>query len=209
MEKIKLNLGAGYRHYGEYINIDKYVTRDDIIQLMIRGDISTYLHPNATYLQADLKSLPFKDESVDYIESLDTLDHFSFREVGTVVGEIFRVLKTGSMVRIQVPNFDAVARVWTAMIEQKGEVNLSAEWLGNYFEISKIIYGNQLSEGLYHKSAWCPAYAYQMFKNEFSFSSINIIILPLGASQHSPLETAYSPLGRKVNMEELVIEAIK
>lgn len=212
MEKIRLNLGAGYRHYGNFINIDKYVTTQMIEDRMIKGDITVFTHPYAEYLQADMLALPFVDNSVDYIECADTIDHFSFRKIGKIVSEMHRVLKPGAMCRVQVPNFDSLAKLWTGLFDRSTDDNAlktSSEWMLGYFLMSTAIYGEQLHEADYKKSIWCPTYASFMFMQEIKFTSINIMTFPPDQIHKSPLEVVHAPAQRTIHTEQMVIEAVK
>jgi len=50
------------------------------------------------------KRLPFPNNSVDYIYTSHTLEHFYFKEIIFLLKECYRVLKPGGILRIAVPN---------------------------------------------------------------------------------------------------------
>jgi len=83
---IKLNLGCWNRHLKDYINID------------IKGPAD---------IHADLRNLPYDDNSVDEIYASHVLEHFGRHEFMDVLNEWNRVLKPGKSVYISVPDIDS------------------------------------------------------------------------------------------------------
>ena len=131
MSNIKLHLGCGKRNLPGYIHID----------------LDT--HDHIDYYQ-DIKSLPMiEDNSVDVIYNCGTLEYFDRYEVGEVLDEWRRKLKTGGILRISVPNFESVLEVYTS----NGR-NLDGEG------ILGLLYGRieiETPEGfdiLYHKTVY-------------------------------------------------------
>ncbi|MCX7953793.1 MAG: methyltransferase domain-containing protein [Bacteroidales bacterium] len=57
------------------------------------------------------RKLPFPDNSVEFIYSSHTLEHFSFNDIIFLLNEFYRVLKPGGKIRIAVPN----ARIYINM----------------------------------------------------------------------------------------------
>jgi ubiquinone/menaquinone biosynthesis C-methylase UbiE len=49
-------------------------------------------HPITNVVQCDLKQLPFKDNSFDYIYNLGVMEHFYEDEIHTILGEFSRIL---------------------------------------------------------------------------------------------------------------------
>ena len=78
---VKLNLGAG------------------------STDIEGF-HPLDAKMGHDVRHLEYEDESVDEIRASHILEHFSYREVSSVLGEWLRVLKMGGKIRLAVPDRD-------------------------------------------------------------------------------------------------------
>jgi predicted SAM-dependent methyltransferase len=56
---------------------------------------------------ADVRYLPFKDESFDKIFSSHVIEHFSHREVKTVLCEWLRILKNNGEIEIRCPDLRA------------------------------------------------------------------------------------------------------
>ncbi len=94
MKEIKLHLGCGKRYLFGYIHIDL----DN--------------HPHIDYCH-DIKSLPmFKDNSVDLIYSCGTFTYFDREEAIDVLREWNRVLKSGGVLRISVPDFEVIVKLY-------------------------------------------------------------------------------------------------
>ena len=56
------------------------------------------------------KGLPFPDQSVSYIYSSHTFEHFSWSESLTIARESFRVLEPGGVFRVAVPDLGLIIR---------------------------------------------------------------------------------------------------
>ena len=93
MEKqtsIKLHLGCGKRYLPGYTHID----------------LSDYPHIDH---RCSVDQLPmFEDESVDLIYASHVLEYFSDQESVVVLQEWRKKLKTGGILRLAVPNFEAL-----------------------------------------------------------------------------------------------------
>lgn len=89
---MKLNLGAGADLKTGYVNVD---FRD------LPG-----------VLKVDLSKLPWpwKDGEVEDILMLDFLEHFPYRKTVPILQEVWRVLKPGGRVEIQVPDLEHCAK---------------------------------------------------------------------------------------------------
>ncbi len=93
-KEVKLNLGCGKRYIPGFIHVDL----DDFPHIDYKSDVS------------DLSM--FGDDSVDLIYSSHTLEYFDRVDVVNVLREWRRVLKPGGTVRIAVPDFEALAKVY-------------------------------------------------------------------------------------------------
>jgi FkbM family methyltransferase len=85
----RLNLGAGGTHLTGFTNVDR--------------KLDTEVYP-----------LPYPDDSIEEIVASHVLEHFSHRETSLVLQEWVRVLKPGGKVRLAVPDFEEVARLYLA-----------------------------------------------------------------------------------------------
>ena len=121
---IKINMGCGWRNFGEgWYHIDG-------------GDYEHLDHK-------DIFKLPFKDESVDLIYASHVIEYFDREEVIDVLSEWIRVLKKGGILRVAVPNFKVLSKLYI-----EGIVNLN--------QIIGPLYGkmNMGDEKIYHKTTY-------------------------------------------------------
>lgn len=139
---LKLHLGCGQRQLKGFVHVD----------------INDFDHIDHRH---DIKTLPmFEDDSVDEIYSSHSLEYFDREEVKEVLKEWRRVLKQGGILRLAVPDFEALAKVY----EQKKDLNL----------LVGPLYGRwPLKDGhvLYHKTT----YDFKSLKNvleEAGFSNM-------------------------------------
>ncbi len=120
---IKLNLACGDIIVPDFINIDLY-------------------NPKAQ-IKADVKFLPFKDNSVDYIWASHIIEHFHYFEAFDVLREWYRVLKVGGKLMIETPNLLSSAKKFVEGNEQD-RINLyghffAQPWLGPG-QVHKFLY---------------------------------------------------------------------
>src|SRR5262249_49548779 len=91
---VKLHLGCGRRHLPGFVHVDL-------------ADLPHIDH------QSDLRTLPMcKDETADLIYACHVLEYFDRIEVLDVLGEWHRVLKHGGVLRLAVPDFEALTSVY-------------------------------------------------------------------------------------------------
>ncbi len=94
MSEIKLHLGCGKRYLPGYIHID----------------LADYPHIDYRH---DVRTLPmFKDSTVDLIYASHVIEYFDRIEVMDVLKEWYRVLKEGGILRLAVPDFEALVQVY-------------------------------------------------------------------------------------------------
>ncbi len=94
-----LNVGCGSSYHIDWVNID--------------------YNSNSPYVQAhDIrKGLPFADETFDAVYSSHVLEHLSPDEGKQLLRDMKRVLKTGGIVRVIVPDFETIARMYLEKLE--------------------------------------------------------------------------------------------
>lgn len=143
---MKINLGCGPDIKPGYVNVDFRVV--------------------AGVTSMDLSQLPWKfdDECADEILMLDFLEHFPYGKTEQMLGEVWRVLKPGAFVDIQVPDFDHCA---TAILHEEDfqyQCNQCGQWMSGskdcvkcgqkYSDIQDAaihrLYGGQDYEGNWH-----------------------------------------------------------
>jgi len=94
-DRINLHLGCGSIDDPRFINIDG----------MPHGHVDL-VHTLATLPQ-------FADSSVDLVYASHCLEHFRYRECEKVLTEWFRVLKSGGTLRVSVPDFDLLLKIYS------------------------------------------------------------------------------------------------
>ena len=91
---MKLHLGCGKRHIPGFVHIDAID------------------YPHVDHV-ATIDNLSFVgDGTVDLIYNCHVLEHFKRREVERVLAEWMRVLKPGGVLRVSVPDFEALCQVY-------------------------------------------------------------------------------------------------
>jgi len=91
---IKINMGCGWRNFGsDWIHIDG-------------GDYAHLEYKSITDLSQ------FESETVDLIYSSHVVEYFNREEITFLLSEWNRVLKRGGKLRIAVPNFEALSKLY-------------------------------------------------------------------------------------------------
>lgn len=67
------------------------------------------------------KPLPIPDNSLEVVYSSHFLEHVPLSEVPALLGEIYRVLKPGGVVRLVVPDFENIAREYLSQLDSGDE----------------------------------------------------------------------------------------
>jgi len=132
---MKLNLGCGTQQRKGFVNVDNYVDGKK----------------GYRFVKADIRKLPFDDNSVDYVEMMSVLEHLPYRDTITTLDEIYRVMKPSAELVILTENFDGLALDWIRMCMEGFNPQ-------EYLKVVETIYGNQLNEGEYHKTAFNPKF---------------------------------------------------
>lgn len=101
-KKIKLHLGCGKRFIPGFIHID--IIEDKHIDYVRNiNDLSI-----------------FEDNSIDLIYNCHVLEHFERKEITKVLKEWYRVLKPEGILRISVPGFEEMIKIY----EKNKDINL-------------------------------------------------------------------------------------
>lgn len=93
-----LNVGCGRQRHPDWCNIDLIATDDSVIAHDIRN------------------GLPFEDNSFDVVYHSHVLEHLSPEEGELLVRECRRVLKTGGVLRMVVPDLERIAELYLQML---------------------------------------------------------------------------------------------
>lgn len=121
---LKLHLGCGAKYIPGFIHID--VIADDHI-----------------HHQGSVCKLPYTDDCVDLIYAAHVLEHFGRQEVVGVLQEWHRVLKSGGILRVAVPDFSACAKIYYEEGLQDGLTGLIGLICGgqrDHYDYHKMIF---------------------------------------------------------------------
>ena len=118
MKKIQLHLGCGSKHIDNFINIDiRYLPGVDEVN-------------HIKFLRN------YKNNTVDTIYACHVLEHFSRWEYKSVLQRWYELLKPGGLLRIAVPNFEAICKQY----EKNKDLN----------QIMGLLYGGQDYDENFH-----------------------------------------------------------
>ncbi len=95
--KIMLNIGCGTDYKEGWINIDNN-SDNNISRLDLNWDLR--------------KSLPFENDSVDYIFNEHFIEHLTVEESRKSLDDFFRVLKPGGVMRIAMPDMEDIVELY-------------------------------------------------------------------------------------------------
>lgn len=85
-----LNIGCGSTFHEDWVNVDIYSTSEHVLEMDIR------------------KGIAFEDSSFDVVYSSHVLEHMTKYSAENLVAEMVRVLKPGGILRIVVPDLEAI-----------------------------------------------------------------------------------------------------
>ncbi len=95
-----LNLGCGRQFHQAWVNVDLSPCDKSVCQI----DIS--------------RGLPFSDNRFDAIYHSHLLEHLDYRQGQLLIGECYRALKPGGILRIVVPDLEQIARLYLDFHQQ-------------------------------------------------------------------------------------------
>ena len=91
-----VNLGCGMTCHPEFINVDGLP------------------HPHVHFVHRIDRLPMFADSSVDLIYASHCLEHFRYQHIDKVLSEWARVIKSGGLLRLSVPDFDKLLAIYNA-----------------------------------------------------------------------------------------------
>jgi predicted SAM-dependent methyltransferase len=133
---LKLHLGCGMRYIPGYTHVDII----DAPHIDNRCSVDNLCD--------------FADDSVDLIYASHVLEHFGRHEVQAVLKGWYRVMKTGGVLRIAVPNFSAVVEMYAQEGLKDGYSGLVGLVCGgqrNQYDFHKIIFDESFLKYLLEK----------------------------------------------------------
>ncbi|MCL5797126.1 MAG: methyltransferase domain-containing protein [Gammaproteobacteria bacterium] len=178
---MKLHLGCGSKYIEGFVHVD-------IMQ-----------HDHVDHI-AKVDNLPFDDNSADLIYASHVLEHFGRNEFQNVLKEWHRVLKVGGILRVAVPDFQAVAELYCAGKLPNGLI-----------QVMGLVCGGQRNEWDYHKVIFDKVFLTQNLEH-IGFHSI--VEYDWHKTEHAHLDDysqAYIPHLDKENgrLMSLNLEAVK
>lgn len=98
-----LNLGCGLRFHPDWENVD-------------------FVPAHASVKACDLRAgVPYPEGSFDVVYHSHVLEHFSKKAAPHFLGECFRVLKPGGVLRVAVPDLEGIARCYLRALENAAQ----------------------------------------------------------------------------------------
>ena len=123
---MKLHLGCGSKHIPGFVHVD----------------LESYPHID---FRVPVNELTFaKDNSVELIYASHVLEHFGRHEVDQVLCEWFRVLQKGGILRVAVPDFEAVSRRYQKTEDLTELVGLVCGGQRNQYDYHKMVFDEKL-----------------------------------------------------------------
>lgn len=95
-----LNIGCGNNYHHEWVNLDISSQSPEVIVHDLRY------------------KLPFKDSSFDACYSSHVLEHLSQDEAKQMIEECFRVLKPNGIIRVVIPDLEAIVKKYIQLLEE-------------------------------------------------------------------------------------------
>lgn len=103
MENTKLkclNVGCGRKYHKDWVNIDMAANTKDVISVNL------------------LKGIPFPDNSFDIVYHSQVLEHFPKDKASFFMKECFRVLKSGGIIRVVVPDLENIVDEYKRFLDE-------------------------------------------------------------------------------------------
>jgi predicted SAM-dependent methyltransferase len=165
----KLHLGNGTIYLKDYINVDlkldhhylalvrpdlveKNTTtvdnyyKEDVTQETIE-DKSRQFREVVCDLFADIKDLPFQENSMDEIRTCQVFEHFTYYEGKQLLQNWMRILKPGGVVHIDIPDLDGTIQLYNeakTIRERDWAVRLLMGSQKNEYGIHKGMYNKDM-----------------------------------------------------------------
>jgi predicted SAM-dependent methyltransferase len=147
---MKLHLGCGSKHIPGFVHVDLEA------------------HPHIDF-RAPVNELTFvEDNSVELIYASHVLEHFGRHEVDRVLQEWFRVLQKGGILRVAVPDFEAVCRRYQETGELSELVGLVCGGQRNQYDYHKIVFDEKLLRLKLHDAGFTTVSRYDWRNTEHS-----------------------------------------
>ena len=106
--------GCGNVPLPKFINIDKYYYPGSTHPGMNLEDGKTWNieYPDSPWLYGDMVKLDFEDGYFDKVIAVHALEHLSMNDGNRAIGEMFRVLRKGGIVEIELPDLTKACQLF-------------------------------------------------------------------------------------------------
>lgn len=171
---IRLNLGCGGSPLANYINVDM----DSLETLRTRYPEQCFSDDLLVH-NYDIFCLPYADGTVDEVRADSLIEHLPFVDEPRFFHEVKRVLRTGGLLRLATPDFEAAVTEWLAAKDEwkefyrnDPEAIRNQHWFGQYSYstenrwgyLTAMIFGSQNGEGQFHTNCYTAAKLRAMLK---------------------------------------------
>ena len=209
---VQLNLGCGHVQPEGWVNVDgsnraRVASRFPWLdRLLVAARLFSPTEFGATTVYADLsRRFPWRDNSVDAVYMGEILEHFT-RERGLgVLGECYRVLRPGGVLRVRVPDN---AQFWANYLAEYGKTREAprsrwdlghVRWTKMFFRDICVAHRPLRSYGHYHK---------------FMYDDVSLILTLEGVGfrdvDRMPFRQSRIPDVASVEVrDDLIVEAVK
>lgn len=151
----KLNIGCGTDYKEGWINVDNN-SDNNITKLDLNWDLRN--------------PLPFQDNSIDFVFNEHFFEHLTVDEAQLVIKDLMRVLKPGGVMRIAMPDLEAIVKQYRKglksdplinnfkmdFIDTKAEsINMSFRWWGHKWLYDWEELTRRLKEAGYERVTRC------------------------------------------------------
>lgn len=164
---MKLHLGCGGKYLEGYFNIDA------------RPEVESDLTADVTKLTS------FNDNMADVIYACHIFEHVPKPQVSEVLTEWKRILRPGGILRIAVPDFEAVAKLYNDGVPMQRLIGLlcgrqNHQWNVHYMVYDWHLLCAYLSEvGFFGMKRWNPKDTYPSGYDDYSYAEIDGIAVSL------------------------------
>lgn len=142
-----LNLGCGLSIAPGWINIDNSpnarLSKYPLIRRTLRklGVLSEHHYavnwPKSIEIYDLKKRLPYSDSTIDYAYTSHFLEHLALNDAERLIGEVFRVLKPGGIIRVVVPDLALGARQYLEALQSDPQDGKAAPEFLNWLQLSR------------------------------------------------------------------------
>jgi len=162
---VKVNLASGPASTNSWINFDSGLLPllskfPALRRLLLRlGLLSEFYNEDWPKIRlVDIsRELPLSDNSVDFVYCSQALEHFEYWQTENILGEMYRILKPGGIVRVSVPDIDKMVQLY--LEENKDNPsdaarNLNLLWWGHEKDVKPENFLIKLSHHFIRPHQW-------------------------------------------------------